>query len=314
MSGLWYNAGRGDSVKTERMFQILYILLQRRSVTAPQLAEMLEVSVRTIYRDIDSLSLAGVPVYTSKGKGGGISLPENYTFDKSLLSDKEQDQILLALHSTKTADDNADKLIAKLGAIFQKGFKSWIEVDFSRWGQSEADRDKFELLKRAIIDKDMLEIEYCNSYGDINKRSIKPLKLIFKDKSWYLQAYCCKACDFRLFKINRITDINLLQRKFEDEFIDLPIIDNKEYPKEQLTKVVLRFPKRLSYRVFEEFSMNEIKKTPEGDLIVSAYMPNDNWLYGYLLSFGSYVKIIEPKSVKEKVNSIAQEIISNNEL
>lgn len=295
------------------MFRILYILLQRRSVTAPQLAEMLEVSVRTIYRDIDSLSLAGIPICTLPGKGGGISLPENYTFDKSLLTDEEQNQILLVLQSVGAAGGlAADKLISKLKTTFQKGQRNWIEVNFSRWGQNNADKDKFDLLKKSIIDKIKIEIIYCNSYGNIDARTIKPLKMIFKDKGWYVQAYCCKASDFRLFKINRIIDIHLLNEKFNDEFEYLPSIEEVEYPKEHLIQVTLKFNKRVSYRAFDEFDIKDITKMPEGDLIVSVDLPNDNWLYGYLLSFGTDVEILEPQSVKDKITNIAQEIFLNN--
>ena len=119
-------------MKTDRLFQILYILLEKQTVTAPELAEKLEVSVRTIYRDVDTLSASGIPVYTLQGKNGGISLMPGYTFDKSLLSDKEQEEVLFALQGMKAAGQEVSPLLNKLGTAFKKANRNWIEIDFSR--------------------------------------------------------------------------------------------------------------------------------------------------------------------------------------
>ena len=190
-------------MKNDRLFQMVYILLEKGSVTAPELASTLEVSVRTVYRDVEALSMAGVPVYASQGKGGGISLMPNYSFDKALLSDDEQNQILFAIQSLQATDQPVGALLKKLGGMFQKQNVSWIEADFSRWGMGRVDNEKFERLKTAILEKRVLEILYCSTSGETAKRSILPFKLIFKDKSWYLQAFCKKADDYRLFKVNQ---------------------------------------------------------------------------------------------------------------
>ncbi|MEN6340109.1 MAG: YafY family protein, partial [Clostridiaceae bacterium] len=173
-------------MKNDRLFQILYILLEKGTVTAPTLAKTLEVSVRTVYRDVEALSMAGVPVYASQGKGGGISLMPNYSFDKALLSDDEQNQILFAIQSLQAADQPVAALLKKLGGMFQKQNVSWIEADFSRWGMGRVDNEKFERLKTAILEKRVLDILYCSTSGDTSNRSVLPFKLIFKDKSWYL--------------------------------------------------------------------------------------------------------------------------------
>ncbi len=126
-------------MKSNRLFGLLYLLLDKGSMTAPALARALEVSVRTIYRDVEALSMAGVPIYASAGKGGGISLLPGYTLDKTLLSDEEQNQLLFAIQSFKAANQGMETLLRKLGAAFQKPSRNWIEVDFSRWGMNRTD-------------------------------------------------------------------------------------------------------------------------------------------------------------------------------
>ena len=98
-------------MKNDRLFQLVYLLLEKGSMSAPILAKELEVSVRTVYRDVESLSMAGVPIYTTTGKNGGISLAEGYSFDKTLLSDSEQNQLLFAVQSLKATDQQVDGLL-----------------------------------------------------------------------------------------------------------------------------------------------------------------------------------------------------------
>ena len=125
-------------MQINRLFEIIYILLNKKLITATELAEHFEVSVRTIYRDIDTLSSAGIPIYAVQGKGGGISLLDDYILDKSLLSEKEQHEILYALHSLSGAKaPESDDVLERLNHLVNKNKTSWIEVDFSPWGSDE---------------------------------------------------------------------------------------------------------------------------------------------------------------------------------
>ncbi len=125
-------------MQISRLFQIIYILLKKKSITARELSDHFEVSVRTIYRDIDALCQAGIPIYSSQGKGGGISLVDKFIFDKSLFSEVEQDKILLALQSLSAVGyDDINDVLSKLSNLFQKSDINWIEVDFSNWGSEK---------------------------------------------------------------------------------------------------------------------------------------------------------------------------------
>lgn len=139
-------------MQIHRLFGIVYLLQNRNTMTAKQMAEKFEVSVRTILRDIETLSSAGIPIYTSQGKGGDISILEHFVLDKATLSDEEQDYILFALQSVvPPSRTNHVPTLSKLRALFQKENIRWVEVDFSRWGNLSSDHERFDLLKQAII-------------------------------------------------------------------------------------------------------------------------------------------------------------------
>lgn len=298
----------GILVKNDRLFQLLYLLLEKGTMTAPKLARALEVSTRTIYRDIEALSMAGIPVYATQGKNGGVSLMANYAFDKALLSDEEQNQILYAIQSLKATNQSVDALLSKLGGLFKKQNTNWIEVDFSRWGLSNTDSVKFERLKAALIGRHALEIVYCSSSGETNRRIILPVKLIFKDKSWYLHAYCKKAEDYRLFKVNRIVELTLLEERFSSLPDEIPPLEQDSPADMPLMELRLRFSPAVAFRVYDEFDCAMIEQQPDGSMIVSARFPNDGWVMSYLHSFGLEADILEPAELRAEAAAYAKAI------
>lgn len=299
-------------IKNDRLFQILYLLLEKGKMTAPELSRALEVSVRTIYRDVETLSMADVPVYATAGKGGGISLMPGYTFDKMLLSDDEQNELLFAIQSLKAADRNVDVLLHKLGTAFRKPPHNWIEVDFSRWGLGRTDAVRFELLKTAIIRRQMLSLTYCGVTGETTNRIICPLKLIYKDKHWYLQAFCRKADDFRLFKVGRIIEVSptgeISAEDYEDE---IPPIE-AESPPFSAVHLKLRVTDRLAFRVYDEFDRASVTPQPDGSFVVEVKFPMDSWVIGYLLSFGTEIDVLEPPGLRQELSEYAQKIADHH--
>ncbi|MPM27328.1 Protein PafC [bioreactor metagenome] len=299
-------------MKNDRLFSVLYILLEKQSITAPELARLLEVSVRTVYRDVEALSKAGVPVFASPGKGGGISVMPGYTVDRALLTDEEQNQLLFAVESLKAADQNMAGLLQKLGSAFQKTNTNWIEVDFSRWGMRRTDNPKFEQLKNAILGKRVLHMTYCGASGGVTQRDVMPFKLVFKDKNWYLQAFCLLAQGYRLFKVSRIMVLAPTGDTFTEDFCNPPSADVGNLPESMVKGVRLKFSAGLAYRVYDEFDRDCIKPCPDGALLVSAQFPVDDWVMGYLLSFGTEVTVIEPKELKEAVSQVAKNIYEHH--
>lgn len=292
-----------------RLFQIVYYLLDKGRATAPELAEKFEVSVRTIYRDVDALSGAGIPIYAETGRNGGIHLMHDFVLDKAVLSEEEKLEILTALQSINTAQNVEDsQTLQKLSALFHIDSGNWLEVDFSRWGNEESDDKKFELLKSAVIHRQSVKIHYANSYGEIRERIVLPYKLSYKSKAWYLKAFCTKKQDWRTFKLNRIWDLELLNERFPTRDFPKPVdCSGREYQ-----EITLRFSRDMAYRVYDEFDKTQIRRQENGDYIVSAKMPEDAWLTGFLLSFGTQVEILSPAYLKNVLAEQAKLIYEKN--
>lgn len=292
-------------MQESRLFRIVYYLLEKGRATAPELAEKFEVSVRTIYRDIDALSGAGIPIYAEAGRNGGIHLMDDFILDKAVFSKEEKQEILTALQSLNyTKNIQSSQTLQKLSALFQLHSENWLEVDFSRWGNNGTDNEKFELLKAAVIQQKCVKITYANSCGTISERIVQPLKLSYKSMSWYLKAYCTEKQDYRIFKLTRMIQLEVLA----DGFRKNAFPESEEVPGQTYNTITLRFPQHMSYRVYDEFEKAMVNQQENGDLLVSAEMPEDEWLIGYLLSFGANVTIIEPVYLRELVAQQAKKI------
>ena len=295
-------------MQINRLFEIIYILLDKKSVTAKNLAERFGVSTRTIYRDVDTLSLAGIPVYTEKGKGGGISLLPDFILNKSILSEREQNEILTALQSlSHVMTDESKGVLTRLSTIFNRTATNWLEVDFSDWGYCN---DYFNNLKIGILEKRIVEFEYYNTLGERAMRRVEPIQLWFKSKAWYIKAFCLNKNGMRLFKLSRIKNLLLTQETFPERII---IEEPPPPPCEHINKdVKFRFhvQPELAYRVFDGYDDEHIARQPDGSLIVTTTWHEDDWLYSYILSHGEYAEVLEPQHLRETIKTKVQNIIN----
>lgn len=296
-------------MKIDRLFSIVQILINKKMVTAGELAEHFNVSVRTIYRDIDILSANGIPVYCSQGKGGGISILDNYVIDKAMLSDDEQKQVLLSLQSVNaTGQIDVEDSLIKLRNVFKKNNTDWIEIDFSNWEQSDNEKEIFESIKYSIINCRVIECSYFNTKGEISKRKIEPYKLVFKGYQWYVYGFCLMRNDFRFFKLTRIDDLTVLNETFSrKEGISVNTkynIDNDE-----IIKVKLKINSRMAARVYDEFRKGKIT-LKNNYFIVEADIPKNEYLYTYFLAYGTDLEVIEPIEVRREMKRILEKIIN----
>lgn len=291
-------------VQTYRLFGIVHLLLDKKRLTAQELSEHFEVSKRTILRDVDVLSMAGIPIYTQQGKGGGISILDNYVLDKTTVSKQEQEHILLALQSFKvTRNIEVEDTVEKLSQLFGQSQINWIEVDFSRWGSLAQDKEKFEQIKKAVLARQELSIVYVGSNGEESTRKVYPLKLVFKSKEWYLQAYCTEKSAYRIFKLNRIQKAELEEGCFTEQTFTPPKIEYVENLQNRIVTLELCFSKQMAYRVYDEFALEQIRKNADESLMVEVSYPEDTWLYSFLLSFGAGVRVLSPAHVRKELTN-----------
>lgn len=297
-------------MQINRLFEIVYILLDKKTITAKELSERFEVSVRTIYRDIDTLSGAGIPIYTSKGKGGGISLIENFVLNKSVLSEKEQKEILMSLQSINAMKFlDMEPVLNKLSTVFNKESESWIDVDFSQWGSNEIEKEKFNIFKTAILNTSIINFEYFSSYGEKTLRTIEPLKLVFKGQGWYLYGFCRVKHDFRIFKITRIKNLKLLNETFKrDVPMDIWEDNDKSYRKNIIT-LVLKIDEKMAYRIYDEFDEEDIVKNSDGSFTATVNFPSGDWIYGYVLSYGNHAEVMHPTHMREIIRMKLKEAL-----
>lgn len=289
-------------MQESRLFRIVYYLLDKGKSTAPELAEKFEVSVRTIYRDIDIISSMGIPVYAMQGKGGGITLLDNFVLDKSLLSTREKEQILMALQGIiATEPNNSDELLTKLGSLFQTKNTNWIEVDFSNWVKRNPSQDIFQLIKSAIFSRNVISFQYFSSNRESTKRRVEPLKLVFKSKDWYLYGFCLMRNDYRFFKLTRMREMEIQAEVYSREIPSTCSI-GKQMDIQNAIAVTLKFDQDMAFRVYDEFAEG-VTEDNQGNLYVRTNLPDSDALYSYLFSFADSVEIVEPENIREQVKN-----------
>ncbi len=289
-------------MQESRLFRIVYYLLDKGKSTAPELAEKFEVSVRTIYRDIDIISSMGIPVYAMQGKGGGIALLDNFVLDKSLLSTREKEQILMALQGIiATEPNNSDELLTKLGSLFQTKNTNWIEVDFSNWVKRNPSQDIFQLMKSAIFSRNVISFQYFSSNRESTERRVEPLKLVFKSKDWYLYGFCLMRNDYRFFKLTRIREMEIQAEVYSREIPSTCSI-GKQMDIQNAIAVTLKFDQDMAFRVYDEFAEG-VTEDKQGNLYVRTNLPDSDTLYSYLFSFADSVEIVEPENIREQVKN-----------
>jgi len=306
------NIGDVKTMKDNRLFRILYYILEKGKVTASELADKFEVSARTIYRDIDSISSAGIPIYALQGKGGGIEIAEDFVLSKSLLSENEKQQIMSALKGLdNTAIQHENDLLTKLSALFKMKSTNWIEVDFNNWQNNKLYEKTFDGIKSAILSKNIISFTYFSSNEKETSRSVKPVRLLFKSQDWYLYAFCLLRNDFRYFKLSRIKNLEIHIEKFDDSFED--VILKKEMPHDNTVHIKVKFDRKVAFRVYDELN-GEITEDDEGNLYSEIEIPNDYNLYNYIFSFGDGAEVLEPKEIRmqirEMIDKMAEKYIT----
>lgn len=290
-------------MQISRLFEMVYLLLERKSIPARELAERFEVSTRTIYRDVETLSLSGIPIYAERGKGGGISLMEGFILNKSVLTDLEQQEVLASLQGLSAVrGKEAREALGKLSALFGRQEEDWIEVDFSSWNPEDALGERFEFLKRAILNRQVLTLSYSSAKGETQPRVVEPHRLVFRGYDWYLLAWCRERKDFRYFKLTRMDRLEAAEEHFERK--QIPSKNNMEAAPPQFHRewVTARVSANMAYRLADEFSPEAYEREPSGSFLLHMNRNIDHWLYQYLMTYGADLEVLEPQRVREELS------------
>lgn len=296
-------------MKIDRLIGILSILLQKDKVTAAELSEKFEVSRRTIARDIDDICMAGIPIVTSQGKGGGISIMEGYKIDRALLSIEDMKAIFTGLKSLDSVSDSPryrqlmDKLSAENSEI--SDLEGQIIIDLAAWDKT-AVSGKIELIKKAIKNGEKIMFKYCAPNGE-SVRTIEPYHLIFQWSSWYVWGYCTTRQDYRLFKLTRLFELKNTGEKCEPRDVPQYECERLWHLNGQITTTV-RFDASMKWRVIDEYSTELPRFNEDGSSELTITWSDKQTFFGMILSYGDKAEIISPPELREEFAGLVKNI------
>lgn len=304
-------------MKIDRLVSIMMVLLDKKRIGAQELAEMFEVSPRTIYRDIDSLGMAGIPIHATSGVGGGFEIMENYKVDKQVFSSAELSTILMGLSSLSNMVQENDlaNALAKVKSFIPADHAKDIEVktnqltiDLSPWLGNRNIQPYLEIIKAAMQENKLLSFDYSDTHGNKTARTAEPYQLILKNSHWYWQGYCLVRNDFRLFKLARMSNLEIQKETFTPRDRQKPQLDFADIFSTMRRTIKIRIHESvmdqvLDYATYEDFLPDGAKHY----IVDFPFIENDYW-YNILFSFGSNCECLEPLHVRREMKRRIQEI------
>lgn len=306
-------------MKAERLLAILTILLNRKKISAAALSRELEVSVRTIYRDIEALSESGIPVFATYGRDGGFELVEGFTMDSQVLETGEVRQILAGLQSLSAVHSGPEigNIIEKFSLILKKseskGIKSPENHIFIELTPSKREKEIIGRIEDSIRSKGVLRVRYADGNGFETDREIECAALVFVWQSWYAWAWCRLRGDFRIFKVSRILEAERTEAERVGPVADLSARPwAREWESRPFERIVLTADRVARTRLGEFFDSEGISETSEGRITVSAFFPIDEWVTSFIMGLPGTVDILEPDSLRVAVRDRAEALIRRN--
>lgn len=299
-------------MKIDRLIGIITILLQKEKVTAPELARRFEVSKRTISRDIEDICKAGIPIVTTQGSGGGISISDSYKIDKTLFTNDELQAVFSGLQGIDSVSETSyltkmtEKLSDKNNSV---EVDDTIMIDLASHYQKPL-KEKIELIKTAIQGKRLISFLYYYGKGE-TMRHIEPYRLLFKWSSWYVFGYCLDRKDYRLFKLNRLWDVSLSSDKFIPREIPAHKLQFDDYFSAYTIHLKALFSKSEKYRLIEEYGVDCFQITDNGELLLEQDFASYDNMREWVFSFGDKVTILEPCRLYEDRIKQAENILKN---
>lgn len=306
-------------MRIDRMLAITILLLNKNRVNARELADKFEVSIRTVYRDIDAISMAGIPITSYSGKQGGFGIIDSFKLDRQLLTMKDLLAILSALKGINVTleDKELDSAIEKITCLIPDDKTNLLEdhmqhisIDILPWGYKKSQQKYLKCIHNSITENKIIEFQYENGKGEIRQRKIEPMTLIFKGYAWYLFGYCLFRNDYRLFRLSRMNEVIISDEKFERKEKTYKEFFRESYQSANLVDVTLKFSNKVKQKVIEYFGEDKINTQNDGSLIVKFTYPEDDYLFSIILGFEEHVELLEPAYMRTKLKEKAEKIFA----
>ncbi len=306
-------------MKIDRLVSIILILLEKERISAQELAEQFEVSPRTIYRDIDAINLAGIPMRSIPGVNGGFEIMPQFKIDRKVFSTADLSAILMGLSSLSgmMRGDELASALAKVRSFIPAGQAKDIElrsnqvlIDLSPWTVNRSVQSNLERIQTALLENRLLSFEYLNHDGTKAARTAEPYRLVLKNSLWYWQGYCYARNDFRLFKLSRTSNLRVLEETFTPREHPKPQLDFSDAVAARQTTITLRIHKSILERVLDFVSVGNIKPDGEEHYLVDYPLIENDYYYGLLLSFGDKCECLAPPHVRVEMKRRAEAIVA----
>ncbi len=308
-------------MKIDRLLSIIVYLLNRDLVSARELSDRFDVSVRTIQRDMETIDLAGIPVVSIQGPNGGYSIMDTYKMDRQLISLDDLYYIISSLKGIgssledKKINNTIEKMTGLIPAVDTAAFNERHEklhIDFSMLGGNEEQRKVLNIVQNAVEADRLLNFNYINNKLEHSVRTVEPMTIVFKWRAWYLFGYCRLKDDYRIFRASKIRNPEILPKTFnrrKKSFDDFETETGNRIQPDMLD-IKLRFDKEMWTVVEEYYRAEDIEYRDDKHIVINIRMPESGWLYGYILSFGQFVEVLEPPRLREIIRDGAEKIAS----
>lgn len=307
-------------MRIDRMLAITVLLLNRDRVSAKELADKFEVSVRTVYRDIDAINQAGIPVVSYPGNQGGFGIMENYKLDRQVFTLDNMLSILSALQGLSNVFENRelDNAIEKISSLVPDDktedlnlYLQQVVIDVLPWGYQARQKRNIQKVHNALIAEQLMRFDYRNYESEFTERVVEPMTLMFKGYAWYLFAYCRMREDYRVFRLSRMKNIEILEQRFQRRKADYRDYETWDESASTQVRVKLRFAPGVRARVEDYFPEKDILYEKDGSMVVWTELPEMDWTYSHLLSYGEDMEVLEPESVRKKMREKIKRISDN---
>lgn len=297
-------------MKIDRLVSIIMVLLDKERIGAQELADLFEVSPRTIYRDIDTINMAGIPIRSVSGVGGGFEIMPNYKIDKTVFSADDLSAILMGLSSLSDMIRGKDLIhaLAKVKRFIPADKANAIElkanqicIDLSPWIGNQSTQSYLDIIKTALQDYRLVSFAYIAHHGAKTVRTVEPYQLVLKSGHWYFQGYCLMRNDFRLFRLSRISKLQIKAEHFTPRKFQKPVFHYEEILQEMQTELKIRIHQSIMDRVLDYCTYDRFSPDDDEHYLVAFPFIENEYYYGILLGFGNKCECIEPLHIRAEL-------------
>lgn len=294
-------------MKIDRLIGIITTLQQKKIVTAPYLAEKFEVSRRTINRDIEDICKAGIPIVTTQGVNGGISIMDGFSLDTTVFTEQELAAIFTGLKSLDSVSNSAsaEKFAQKIGGNSAIRLADNMVIDLSSFYKDDL-ATKIDHIKQAMKESKCITFHYCYNKGEADKL-IEPYLIVFKWSDWYVFGFCKERQDFRMYKLRRLWDLEIS----EESFIVRDVPEEKKQFGSHMTDdyiITAIYDASVKYRLVEGYGHNSFTELEDGSLYTEWGFTRPNDAVEWFLGFGNKVKVLAPQEMVERMKNALDSI------